>query len=534
MSDPKVGIATIMHIASQQMAENCSFEDLKTELSLTDDWPIQNVRAFIQKMAEASLQEIEAVELLRTISNATEVGLTDLRKDYQRAQREVRGSYSDDLPLKISNSVLDELFASGDHLIFTNQQFWRFNGKYFETLSKEQLRYMVKPYAEKMVRGIDGYSVNGALKAACDLIEAACAKLGDPMGFNQPRQPIVNCQNGELWIDDKGNCELRPHNAESRLTYILSVEYDSKATCPLFDKALHDTFSNAKDVEGMVRHLYEIIGYIIQPDRFMTSFFVFHGGGRNGKTSVAKTLQQLISQSAICARRISDFGSNQFALGDLMGKLLLIDDDVDVDTRLPDGILKKLSENKLITGEKKHKSSQEFIATAAILMLANAYPRTADVSEGMLRRMMMVPFNRYFDKAQPNPFPDIWQNEMAGILNAALAGLKRLRERGDWLEPVDCLEARNKWLANAHPLMGFLSECVEKDTTSEMTLEAFVNRFKAWCFSEGINYTSSNKLVRENLIARGYKILKKNNQWVIQDIAVATQNAAAVDSFFGG
>jgi hypothetical protein len=58
--------------------------------------------------------------------------------------------------------------------------------------------------------------------------------------------------------------------------------------------------------------------------------------------------------------------------------------------------------------------------------------RPADLSQGMLRRLMVLPFDRRFTDADRDPdlFEGIWANELPGVLNQALAGYKRVVERG--------------------------------------------------------------------------------------------------------
>jgi putative DNA primase/helicase len=50
----------------------------------------------------------------------------------------------------------------------------------------------------------------------------------------------------------------------------------------------------------------------------------------------------------------------------------------------------------------------------------------------MLRRLMVLPFDRRFTDADRDPdlFEGIWANELPGVLNQALAGYKRVVERG--------------------------------------------------------------------------------------------------------
>ena len=50
----------------------------------------------------------------------------------------------------------------------------------------------------------------------------------DLMGFNSDPLPVVNCVNGEVWLDKDGKPELRPHDSASRLTSCLPVAFDPR------------------------------------------------------------------------------------------------------------------------------------------------------------------------------------------------------------------------------------------------------------------------------------------------------------------
>ena len=61
-------------------------------------------------------------------------------------------------------------------------------------------------------------------------------------------------------------------------------------------------------------------------------------------------LEKLLGDGNYMADRLNQIEKNIFKIGALDGKLMLIDDDVDVGTCLPDGFLKKISEEKTMSG----------------------------------------------------------------------------------------------------------------------------------------------------------------------------------------
>src|SRR5690606_3911712 len=102
-----------------------------------------------------------------------------------------------------------------------------------------------------------------------------------------------------------------------------------------------------------------------------------------------------------------------------------------IGTRLPDGLLKKLSEQKLMTGERKHGGTFEFQSSVVPVFLCNNPPNVADLSGGLRRRANVIPFRRVFKPEEQNPelFRTILSSELPGVLNRALEGLRELRNR---------------------------------------------------------------------------------------------------------
>src|ERR1700745_2629909 len=86
--------------------------------------------------------------------------------------------------------------------------------------------------------------------------------------------------------------------------------------------------------------------------------------GDNGKTKLMHTVMQLLGPALVHAQRVEDLDKSRFAMGSLYGKFLFVDDDVRAEARLPDGILKTISEGKQVTGELKFGSVFNFVVRA--------------------------------------------------------------------------------------------------------------------------------------------------------------------------
>lgn len=235
------------------------------------------------------------------------------------------------------------------------------------------------------------------------------------------------------------------------------------------------------------------------------------GGGDNGKSVLMQTVVHLIGTDLVSAQRIENLDANRFATANLLGRLVLLDDDVRAGVRLPDGELKKISEAKPVTGEYKHGAQFNFVVRSVPVLLCNNVPSLADISHGMLRRLMVIPFDRRFTHADKDPelFKRIWTNELPGVLNRAIEGLKRLIDRGmRFDEPKALRAAKREWITQANPLPAFIDEKCELEGTCWMG--DFYQAFKAWAQGMGFTRIQQQPSVAKNLKNLGYEFRRGN------------------------
>src|SRR5690606_7857354 len=78
----------------------------------------------------------------------------------------------------------------------------------------------------------------------------------------------------------------------------------------------------------------------------------------------------------------------------------------------------------------------ELHPTAKLWWAMNELPAVADTSEGFWRRMRVVPFNRSFTEDERIlDLKEKLDQELPGIFNWAIAGLRRLHNAGQFCHP---------------------------------------------------------------------------------------------------
>jgi putative DNA primase/helicase len=431
------------------------------------------------------------------------------------------GDRSDDAE-KLLTVVLNQHFEGGKHLLFAaDGQFWLYTGTMWSPAKANWIDGRILESIEDSPFKTS-QQTSGLIRQVKTLLAAKLARNDDPLGLLTEPKCIINCRNGEVWISDDGTIELRKHDPKSYLRHCLDVEYDAQAKCKEYDRAVLGIFANTKNPRYLRRHWNELVGYLIQPRRNFPVIVIMLGGGDNGKTALARTIVKLMGQAQVQAQRVDELGNNRFAMGSLLGKLLFLDDDVKAGARLPDGTLKTISEAKEVTGENKYKPSFNFVVRAVPMLLCNNVPSLADLSHGMMKRLMVIPFDRTFtDKDKDSGlFERIWANEMPGVLNKALKGYARLLKRGRFKKPLAVVKATAGWVQQANPIPAFLDERCSKVPAAECWMKILYPAYKIWATDAGFTMIQNQLNFRKNLEHMGFKAEHGNKGQKVKGLAL--------------
>lgn len=446
---------------------------------------------------EPPLEEAEVVSILESVTKYS--NLDDNHVDF------------------VMDNVLARFFQRGQHLLFARDcQFWVFENTHWKTMPIHLLKKRILEVIESSSFSKQGNKAS-LINNVVELLSAKQASDHDLLRFSDEPLPIINCQNGELWIQRDGSVDLKPHSPKSYQRHVLNVVFDPKAKCPIYNQTLNEIFSNSTMPKALIRHWHELTGYIIQPSRTIPSIVILYGEGSNGKTKVLETISKLLGKGQVMASKIGELEKNRFLVGSLLGKSLLVDDDVQAGTRLQDGELKKLSEAKTLTGENKYGPPFDFVCRAIPFMLCNNLLSLGDISHGMIRRLMIIPFDRCFSEVEIDRtlFPKIWESELSGILNLALNGMKRVKDRGNKFKvPEEVISTSKAWVTSANPVPGFLSECCTIDPQQISLLDSLYKCYVEWCRESGLTFVQQRTTFSRNIELLGYQRATKGSSGV--------------------
>lgn len=444
------------------------------------------------------LAKVKGMNLLRTKLKVTKSEMKELMK-------EASEKFLDDIGEIAVKHVLDKFYNGGKNVIYVNDsQFWAYNGKFWEQEDTTAVGKIAISVAQELREKFDAKIPSRAISSEVEyLMKRMCHADIKVLRLAEEPLPVINCQNGELWLNEDGTFDLVPHKYDSYLTNCLDVDFNPEATCPKWDASIREIFSKSEDPEAMTLYFEEIMGYVMQPRKNIAAWWLLNGKGSNGKSLLSDILAALCGNAAL-AKPVNelDVARNNHALETLPGKLLVYDDDMDTNIVLPDGILKKISERKLLEVNPKGSKAFSFISTATPIMLTNRLPALKDPSNGTKRRANVIPFDRIFksEEMDLNLGEYIRKEELPGVLNRALAGLFRLRERGHFMPPEECKLATESFLNRSNTFLSFISDCITKtgDEEDRILRPELYDCYLRWCAEARVKFEVSRNSFYEN------------------------------------
>lgn len=274
----------------------------------------------------------------------------------------------------------------------------------------------------------------------------------------------------------------------------IPVNYNSGVYHEAMDKTLNKIACNDKQLRML---LEEMIGYTLLRRNELGKCFILVGQGSNGKSTLLDVIKHFLGDDNISSIALEELGQ-RFKTAELYGKLANIGDDISSRYMEDNAIFKKLVTGETVNVERKGKDPFDFNNYAKLIFSANEMPRINDTSDGLMRRLVIVPFNAKFSKNDPDfdPFikDKLLTNEaMEYLLNIALEGLKRVIKNNGFTE-VDSVTAEVKeYEKRNNPVVAFLEENeIDGETVEETYL-----KYSTWCIENGLRALSKNMFGRE-------------------------------------
>lgn len=416
------------------------------------------------------------------------------KEEYLNAEKEIKFNkmqYYDD------NKFLHDAF--GDYLI-----------RKYNIIKIEKRLYMYKEgsyiscedaLGAIIVNLIPNLSINKKREVK-DYIKDKCEEKEEA-----PEQ-IICVKNGLINVK---TLEFRSHTPEIVTRNKIDLNYyehteNSDIDTIMDNLAVHD--------HEVVKLLYEMIGYCLYRGMPFQKVFILVGNGANGKSTLLNMITKLLGEENVSHVDLKEIVTNRFGKSELYGKLANIADDCS------GNYLEDISAMKRITGEsytsiefKNQNSFSTKINTKTILSY-NTIPRMNDTTDGLSRRLVIIPLNAVFKKGLPNYDPYISEklkNEknLEYVLYKSIKAINEVLMKLEFTIPKQVQERTNEYLRENNPVLNFIYDVYENENIEDIACNEVYEAFNCWKIENGLKTDMSMTRFGTEMKKLGYERIQK-------------------------
>lgn len=277
---------------------------------------------------------------------------------------------------------------------------------------------------------------------------------------------------------------LDPHRREDLITKLAPVDYDPAARAPIFEAFLARVQPEADNRSYLQRLLGLAVTAIVDEQMFA----IFHGEGRNGKSTLIDTVAWLLgdySTTVPIASLVTDQNRRgQEATPDLVrvpGARLVRSAEPKEGLPLDENLIKELTGGEPVNIRRLNQEFVEVYPVFKLIISCNRKPVIRGSDDGIWRRVHLVPFDVQIPKDEiDKKLKDKLRAEASGILNWLVAGALDYLARGALDPPQAVVAATQEYRDESDTIAAFVRAAVEithnpNDVVEAGTLyEAFV------------------------------------------------------------
>jgi P4 family phage/plasmid primase-like protien len=321
-----------------------------------------------------------------------------------------------------------------------------------------------------------------------------------PEAFDQDSW-LFNVRNGTL---DLRTGVLRAHRREDFLTKLAPVTYIPDAVATTWEAFLERIFS--MDTE-MIRFVQRVVGYCLTGQTSEQCLFVNYGRGANGKTTLTRTIVDLLGDYAqwtptqtLLAKRGEAIEND---LARLRGARFVAAVETDGGRRLAEALVKQLTGGDKIAARFLYGEYFEFLPTFKLWLATNHRPEIKGTDHAIWRRIRLIPFNVTIPEAEwDRNLAEKLRAEFPGILRWAIEGCLAWQRDGLGL-PDPVKQATSEYRATMDVIGAFLVECCEEDPEGIAGATDLYTAYVAWC-EQSREHPETQRRFGDALSERGY------------------------------
>lgn len=255
--------------------------------------------------------------------------------------------------------------------------------------------------------------------------------------------------------------ELHEYSPEFIIRNKIDLNYDRAVSKnATVDKFMDGISVGDKEIEQLI---YEMIGYCIYRGTPFQKVFILAGNGSNGKTTLMNMITTLIGERNVSHVDLKQIVNNRFGASELVGKLANVADDCS------SGYIEDISNLKRLTGEGytsiefKGKNSFSMQINTKMLLSFNTIPRMNDTTNGLNRRLSIIPLNATFTKDSKDYDPFIGEKirtdeALKYVLARSIEAIHDALAVNGFTEPECVVKSTEEYIMENNSVLTFLKE----------------------------------------------------------------------------
>lgn len=295
---------------------------------------------------------------------------------------------------------------------------------------------------------------------------------------SNPKYIVFN--NGIFDLETK---ELVDYSPNYVIKNKIPHNYNPAAYHELLDKTLTKIACNDKKLRATIE---EMIGYTLFRRNELGKSFILTGNGSNGKSTLLDLIMELLGEDNVSSVSLKEL-NDRFKTFQLDGKLANIGDDISNEYIQDNSTFKKLVTGEKVNVERKGKDPYDFKNYSKLIFSANELPRINDLSGGLKRRILFIPFNAVFSKKDPDYDPFIKDKittpeALEYLLKIAINGLYRILNNNAITMSKASEQVWDEYEQINNPVVSFIEE---NKIENESITDVF-RKYQVWCIESGL------------------------------------------------
>lgn len=424
--------------------------------------------------------------------------------------------------------------------LYNINKFALWNGKIFELVPPANLKKLVRKIIEELPTeaGKSGFCVTteDAVVTADDLIKFK-NKMSTPSAINQIIESLQTCDNIEKeesefdqevdeivtqnGILNLKNGILRDHDPDFLSTRIINEPYDRNANCPYFLNFIKQITCNNPELE---RYLQVLIGYFFTGITDEQQIYIFHGFGSNGKSTLLNILLMIAGlygiQTPASTLMAKASGGISCDLPRLKKAWLVVASETNENEKLDEARIKIMTGGEHIVARLLFQNLESFLPQFKVVLSANILPEIKGCDHGIVRRIVVVPFDKLFkDADRDKHIMDKLKPELAGIFAWIVEGAMGYLKNGI----PNCKavkDATERYLQDVDLVENFLSDdciCDRNNDKCRISLSDLWEMSISWSRKNCCD-PFRKKIFSDLILRKGFKKSRSGSTWVWRGI----------------